>query len=68
MSIYEKTLYIQRLLYALDRIETTWRGDKYASDRMRASRAMADKEIDSVIDTLHDILEISGIFPKLKEV
>lgn len=67
-SVYDKSLYLQRLLFAID---NNFRGDlmdKYAIDCKDSLMTDAGKSIDDAITALTDALEIIGYFPAIREV
>lgn len=62
MSIYEKTLYLQRLLYSL---QTKKFSDSPHDAKWLVKRGFEDCEtcIDSAIEELHNILTLKGFSP-----
>ena len=67
-SIYDKSLYLQRLLFA---IEGNFRGDstdQYATDCKNRLMVEAGNSVDDAITALTDILEIIGYFPAVREI
>lgn len=67
-SVYDKSLYLQRLLFA---INSNFRGDstdQYATDCKNRLMVEAGNSVDDAILALTDILEIIGYFPAVREI
>lgn len=65
-GIFEKSLYIQRLLYAID-ADTNF-VDDVTKNIISNVKKDANKEIDAVIESLQYCLELMGFFPQIREV
>ena len=66
-SIYDKTLYLQRLLYAVDTATRGIDDDSVASIR-HTLMEQANKEVDNAIASVQDILELIGYFPQVRDI
>ena len=66
LNMYDKTLYLQRIFYALDR--TSKFEDENDSEGTRRLTTMylkeADEQINKAIESLEFVLELRRIFPK----
>lgn len=63
---YEKTLYIQRLLYQVESERTFFSQESaYQVERLKDA---VGKELDACIESLQHILEITGFFPEIREI
>lgn len=67
-SIYDKTLYLQRLLFAIDNNMRDATVDEEANTLKERLLQQAREDIDNAITSLTDILEIIGYFPTIREV
>lgn len=65
-GIFEKTLYVQRLLYAID-ADTSF-VDDVTRNLISNVKKDANKEIDAVIESLQYCLELTGFFPQIRDV
>ena len=66
LNMYDKTLYLQRIFFALDR--TSKFEDENDSEGTRRLQTMylkdADEQINKAIESLESVLELHRIFPK----
>lgn len=72
LNIYDKTLYLQRIFYALSnsdkgrsREEMEVNGDEW---HYTANLREAEMSIDDAINCLHIALEHRGLVPKIEEI
>lgn len=68
MNIFDKTLYLQRLIYAQGQ---ALKGISNNDDRRQVITALnkqAETEIDNAIMSMTDSLEVMGILPVIREV
>ena len=67
-SIYDKSLYLQRLLFAIESNFRSENIDDFADNARKSLLKHAENGIDDAIDALTDVLEIIGYFPTIREV
>lgn len=67
-SLYDKSLYLQRLLFAIEGNFRSDSTDQYATDCKNRLMAEAGNSVDDAILALTDILEIIGYFPAVREI
>ena len=69
MNLYDKTLFLQRLLYAC---EKTSKFSGYDDDSLvynyKTSLKAAETEIDNAIESILYALELRGYLPAIKEI
>ena len=66
LTMYDKTLYLQRIFFALDRT-AKWVDDADAEGTKRLTLMYlkeADEQINKAIESLEYVLELRHIFPK----
>lgn len=69
MRIFDKTVYIQRLLYAVEKPgEIIINNDESLLWNYRHVLKEAEESLDNAIDCLHTALEYKGVIPQLKEI
>lgn len=69
MNIYDKTLFLQRLLYACEKAgKLTGADNDSLIYNYKASLKNAEIEIDNAIESLLYALELRGYLPAIKEV
>lgn len=67
-SMYDKSLYLQRLLFAIESNFRQGNIDEHAENTKNILTKDAEKSIDDAICSLTDILEIIGYFPTVREI
>lgn len=67
-SIYDKTLYLQRLLFSVDNNMRDTAVSEEANTLKERLLKQAKEDIDNAITSLTDILEIIGYFPTIREI
>ena len=67
-SIYDKTLYLQRLLFSIDNNMRDASISEEANTLKERLLKQAKEDVDNAITSLTDILEIIGYFPTIREV
>lgn len=67
-DIYDKTLLIQRLLFAISQNCKEELMNREAIDLHKLIMKDAEKNADNLIDTLNTALEVIGFFPCVREV
>ena len=65
-SLFDKTLYVQRLLFAIDNDYSHL--DEYAQNAVKQLKQEANRDIDNAIEDLQNALEVTGFFPQIREV
>ena len=67
MTIFEKTLYLQRLIFAIEQSDKRGFADKYAAANMGVQKREAEDYIDAAIECYVCALEVVGYFPTIRE-
>lgn len=69
MTIYDKTLFLQRLLFACEKASKfTGETDDSALWNYRHALQEAEKELDNACESVIYALELKGYLPQIKEV
>lgn len=68
MNIFDKTLYLQRLIYAQGQAMKHLRTDDERRSVIGCLSKQAEQEIDNAIASHTQILEICGVIPTVREV
>lgn len=67
MTIFDKTLYLQRLLYAINQAGKLPFPDRIISDNVKRTMTEAETKIDDAINLMHNNLSWLGLMPEIKE-
>jgi hypothetical protein len=67
MSPFEKTLYLQRLIYQLQSERKNTNRDKETDSLITMYEVNAAHDLDNAIENLQEALTVMGFFPVIKE-
>lgn len=68
MTSFEKTLYIQRLLYQLHVTRKQIARDNQTESLISMYEIESSKALDNSVESLQEALTVAGFFPAIKEI